>query len=93
MPAMKIEYFAVLRDAAHKREEEWTAPAATLGDLLRGLIDRYGHEFEKWLLKDGKLSCMAAVFVDGKDARHLQGLETPLHPDAEVVIFPPVAGG
>ncbi|SVD26471.1 uncharacterized protein METZ01_LOCUS379325, partial [marine metagenome] len=34
-----------------------------------------------------------AVMVNGRDIRHTGGLETPLEPDAELDIFPPVAGG
>jgi molybdopterin converting factor small subunit len=33
------------------------------------------------------------VYVDGTDARHLDGLDTPLPVDAEVTVLPSVAGG
>jgi molybdopterin synthase sulfur carrier subunit len=33
------------------------------------------------------------IMVNGRDYRHLQGLDTPLHPDDTVTLFPPIAGG
>ena len=90
---MKLQYFATLRDITRKREEAWTPPAATLRELMRGLIARYGYRFEKWVVEDGELCGLAVILVDGRDARHTGGLDTPLPPDAEIAIFPPVAGG
>ena len=52
---MKVQYFALLRDITGKREEDWRQPAATVGDLLRALVARYGHEFERWVMKDNDL--------------------------------------
>lgn len=90
---MKILYFALLRQATGKNEEEWTAPAPTLGDLLRALANQYGPEFARWIFKDGELAPLAIVFVNGRDVRHSGHLGTQLSPDDTIVIFPPVAGG
>ena len=90
---MKISYFALLRNATKKSQEVWSRPVGTVRDLLRDLAEEYGAEFARWVLKDGELSGFAIVLVDGRDVRSLQGLDTPLTPDSEVFIFPPVAGG
>lgn len=90
---MKILYFATLRDITRKSEEEWTQPAATLRDVMQVLVSRYGREFERWVVKDRELSGLAVILVNGSDARHSGGLDTPLKPDAEIAMFPPVAGG
>jgi MoaD family protein len=90
---MNVLYFATLRDVTKKRGEEWHQPAPTLGVLMRDLIARYGSGFEKWVVKDGELAGLAIVLVDGVDSRGLQRLDTPLRPESEVAIFPPVAGG
>ena len=37
--------------------------------------------------------CLAEVFIDGREIRNLQGLDTPVAADATVDIFPPTAGG
>ena len=90
---MRISYFALLRDATKKSHELWQRPAATLRDLLRDLVAEYGPNFARWILKDGELAGYAIILVDGQDVRGLQGLDTPLSPDTDVFIFPPLAGG
>ena len=89
---MKVEYFATLRDVAGRNQENWDRPAATVGQLLRDLIARYGREFERWVLKNGELG-LAIILVNGRDVRDLQRLDTPLKTDDTVTLFPPVAGG
>jgi molybdopterin synthase sulfur carrier subunit len=89
---VKVAYFATLRDIAGKSEEQWDPPAASVGELLRGLVARYGPQFERWLLDKGDLK-LAIVLVNGRDVRDLQRLDTPLAPNDTVTIFPPVAGG
>jgi molybdopterin synthase sulfur carrier subunit len=90
---MKVQYFAVLRDVTGKKEEDWQQREATVGDLLRDLVARYGHAFERWVVKDGDLWDLVIVLVNGHDVRHLQRFNTPLAPADTVVIFPPVGGG
>ena len=89
---MKICYFAMLRDVMYKTEEDCAPGAATVGDLLRDLVGRYGHTFEQLVLENGKLR-FALVLVNGQDVREQQGLQTPLAPDDTVVMIPPVGGG
>jgi len=90
---MKILYFALLRDITHKKEEDWHQAEATLGDLLRDLVAQYGHEFERWVLKDGDLWNLVIILVNGNDVRQMQKLKTTLAPGDTVVIFPPLGGG
>ena len=49
-----------------------------MGDLLRDLAARYGHEFARWVLDDGELAKLAIVLVNGHDVRQLERLATPL---------------
>jgi sulfur-carrier protein len=88
-----VSYFATLRDVTGKPREDWREPAPTVGDLLRELSERYGHEFERWVLDRGDLGKFVIVLVNGRDIRQLQLLATPLAATDEVVIFPPVGGG
>ena len=90
---MKILYFALLRDITRKKEEDWQKPEATLGNLLQDLVARYGHDFERWILKDGDLWNLVIILVNGQDVRQLQKLQTPLAANDTVVIFPPLGGG
>jgi molybdopterin converting factor small subunit len=41
----------------------------------------------------GALRRHVNLYVDGEDVRRLQGLATPVHPDAEVMVIQSVAGG
>lgn len=90
---MRLQYFAMLREATGKAEEEWPRPAATLDELIRDLVARYGVDFGRWVYADGKLSELAIILVNGRDVRHLSRGETRLEPEDSIVIFPPVAGG
>ena len=90
---MMLSYFALLRDVTRKVNEEWTRPAATLGDLLHDLIATYGPGFGRWVLPDGAHLGLAMILVDGRDVRNGQGLETRLRPDSDIILFPPLAGG
>ena len=90
---MKVQYFALLRDVTGKREEEWHQPEATVGDLMRDLVTKYGHAFERWVMKDGDLWNLVIILVNGRDVRQMRRFDTPLAPDDTFVIFPPVGGG
>ena len=89
---MRVGYFAVLRDIAGKKEEDWTRPAATVGALLRDLAEKYGPEFRRWVLDD-RTAALAIVLVNGHDVRGLQWFDTPLASTDTVTIIPPVGGG
>ncbi len=56
------------------------------------LLRRFPDLAER-LVESGSVRPYVAVMVNGRDIRHTGGLETPLDPDAEIDIFPPVAGG
>ena len=90
---MKVMYFANLRDITGKKEEVWPQPEATVGDLIRDLVVRYGHAFERWVMKDGDLWALVIILVNGHDVRQLQRFATVLAPADVVVIFPPMGGG
>ena len=90
---MKVQYFALLRDVTGKKEEDWQQPETTVGQLVRDLVARYGHAFERWVMKDGELWDLVIILVNGHDVRQMQRFNTPLAPDDTVIIFPPVGGG
>lgn len=91
---MVIRYFAFLRDITRTGEQVLNDPPDRLELLLHLLSQRYGPAFQRWVLEaDGRLSEMSIVLVNGRDARDLNGLDTPLRPDDIVAIFPPIAGG
>lgn len=92
---MKIRCYAYFRDILGSGEFVYDCKEATLGGLLADFSARYGQPFRKWVYEpDGTtFSHMVIILINGKDARDLQGLDTPISPEDTVVLFPPLAGG
>lgn len=66
---------------------------ATLGATLQALVAAHPELREQIFEADNTLRRWVNVYVDGADARHLGGLETPTLDGIEVVILPAMAGG
>jgi molybdopterin converting factor small subunit len=62
--------------------------AATVGDALRGL-----PVADLLLDETGELRRLVNVYIDGEDARRLDGLDTPITEAREVRVIAAVAGG
>ncbi|MFQ5947209.1 MAG: MoaD/ThiS family protein [Anaerolineae bacterium] len=66
-------------------------------DSVQGLIDaldtHYPGTAARLCQSDGSLRPLINVFVDGTNARNLQGMATELREGSEVHIIPAVAGG
>jgi len=67
--------------------------AMTVGDALAALDQQFPGLRDRLVEPDGRLRRFVSVFVNGKDVRTLQGLETPLQEGDEVGIVPAMAGG
>lgn len=72
--------------------QEQDIPAATVGELLTELGRRYPALWPVLEQRRGDRPYVK-VMVNGRLAEQLQGLDTPLGPDDQVGVFPPVAGG
>ncbi|MEN6409019.1 MAG: ubiquitin-like small modifier protein 1 [Anaerolineaceae bacterium] len=93
---MKIRCYAYFRDIVGHNELEWTLPVETMGDLLNSMAECYGPKFRYWVYqnkREGVVSDLVMFLVNGRDIRDLNGIDTPLHEDDVVALFPPVAGG
>lgn len=90
---MTIKYFASIREVTGREEQSWTAPAPTLGALLAALGRLYGPALSRHLFSGTDLHPRITILVNGRNVVHLAGLDTPLHDEDVVVIFPMVAGG
>lgn len=89
-----VRLYAALRQVAGQRDFEVEVPGgAPIGELLKRLIALRPKLGQKILDENGSVRRYVAVFVNGRDIRHLRGLETPIQPEDEIAIFPPVAGG
>ncbi len=88
-----IRLYATLRDA----HGGGVTQLKRVGGPLRALLDdllAIRPDLRGRVLDDaGCLVAHVTVFIDGRDVRYLAGLDTPVRPDQEVVIFPSMAGG
>ncbi len=73
-------------------EVSWS-PGDTIADVMRKLLRRKPGLDGYILDKEGNLLPFVSVFLDGRDIRYLDGLETRVDGGAEIFVFPSVAGG
>ena len=66
---------------------------STVGDVVRGLVERHPGLRPQLLTDDGDLNRFVNVYLNGQDVRYLSGLETPVGERDEVRLLPAMAGG
>jgi sulfur-carrier protein len=81
----------VLRDAAGG-ERQVTANGDTVAAVLEDLFARY-PELRRRVTDDGDLSPFVNVYVNDRDVRYRDGLDTPVVADDTVILLPAMAGG
>ncbi|WP_284014393.1 ubiquitin-like small modifier protein 1 [Halobaculum litoreum] len=91
---MHWKLFADLAEAAGESEPSVDAPeATTVGDALDALLDAHPALATRVLDEDGELRGHVNLLRNGRDVREGEGLDTPVDPDDELALFPPVSGG
>ena len=91
---MRVSFYATLRPIVGGRSAEVSlCEGAVVQDLVDHLADRWPDLREHLFDEDGSLSRRVNILVDGRNARWLDGLSTPVGPEQKVDVFPPVAGG
>ena len=65
----------------------------TVGQVLDTLVGIHPSLREQLLTADGELNRFVNVYVNGRDVRYEQGLETPVTAVDTVVLLPAMAGG
>ena len=67
------------------------------GNIVSEVLQDLGRQFPELTphlyTKKGNLAAFIHIFVNEEDIRNLDGLETKLNPDDQVVIVPSIAGG
>ncbi|NIA25545.1 MAG: molybdopterin synthase sulfur carrier subunit [Gammaproteobacteria bacterium] len=69
------------------------ATGATIKDVFIDMEARHPGIGERLIDIDGDLHRFVNVFLGDDDVRYLEGLETPVPDDAEIMIIPAVSGG
>jgi molybdopterin converting factor small subunit len=88
----KVRIPPVLRAQAEGNKQV-EIQGATVGDVVRGLVERYPGLQEQLLGADGALNRFVNVYLNDQDVRYLQELATPVGASDTVVILPAMAGG
>jgi molybdopterin converting factor small subunit len=88
----KVRIPPVLRAQAEGNKQV-EIEGATVGDVVRGLVERYPGLQEQLLGADGSLNRFVNVYLNDQDVRYLQELATPVGASDTVVILPAMAGG
>ncbi|MFB6302010.1 MAG: ubiquitin-like small modifier protein 1 [Haloferacaceae archaeon] len=93
---MRWKLFADLAEVADGREVEVELPSddgeATVDDALDALLDARPALADR-VLDDGELREHVNLLRNGRDVSQESGLATPVEPDDELAMFPPVSGG
>ncbi len=91
---MEVRVYATLRDIVKgKSIEIETVPEMTASQMLERVLLKYPALHDEIFDKEGNLGKGIHVFINGRDVRYLDGLETRIKPEDSVRLFPPVGGG
>lgn len=95
MVKANVKFSVMFKDAVGVTETSVDIADNTVRGLIDALIKQFGPQFGERVLdaKTGGLRRFINVFVNGKDIRNLQGLDTKLEEGADVRLIPAVAGG
>ena len=90
MTAVRIP--PVLRaQAGNQKKVEVTG--TTVGEALESLLEQFPGLREQVFTEDGTLNRFVNVYVNGRDVRYEQELQTPVGENDEVILLPAMAGG
>jgi molybdopterin converting factor small subunit len=74
-------------------EKEVSAEGASVGDVLRSLVEQHPDTKTQLFGEDGSLNRYVNVYLNDEDVRVLDGLDTEVKPIDTLVILPAMAGG
>jgi len=91
---MRVRIFATLRSLVGAKEVEVDVEAGdTVQNMLEKLTAQYPALRKRVLDDEGKLQSSINVFVNGRNIKFLDGLNSPIQEGAALALFPPVGGG
>ncbi|MBT5773161.1 MAG: MoaD family protein [Dehalococcoidia bacterium] len=85
--------FRVMADGNKTVEIDELEGGSTVGAVLEELVVRFPDLREGFFDDEGAIRSYVAVMVNGRDIRHLGGVDSVIDDGATLDIFPPVAGG
>lgn len=92
MASVEISIPSTLNRGAGERKVR--LEAETLKDAIDALVMMLGNDFARRVLDtNGKPKALINIYINGKNARFLGGLDAKLKDDDKIAILPAVAGG
>ena len=92
MVKVKVTFYGALARVTGEKEAE--VEASTLKEALTGLVAKYGEPFGQRVYDEtGNPRRLVNIYVNGKDVRFLNRLDTALKHGDDVSIMPAVSGG
>ena len=76
-----------------ERNAEVEVTGSTAGEAIKNLADAYPELKAHLFADDGQLRSFINLFVGGVNINTIQGLDTPVPDNGEVMIVPAIAGG
>ncbi len=86
----RVNLYATLRDLTG--EKSLNVSGGTVKEVIEALAARW-PAIKAELLEGDEVADGYSVFINGRDVRYLEGLQSPVAEDDVIDIFPPVAGG
>lgn len=90
MPKVRIKLFANLKEITNTSKIEMEGEK--IRDVLERLCCRFA-ELSNMIFEGENPRPHINIFINGRNIHELEGLNTSLHEDDEIAIFPPVSGG
>lgn len=70
-----------------------TTSPVSVRELLDLACQKIGKDILPELLVDGEIKKGTIILIDGKNVLHMEKLDTMIHQDCKVSLFPPAGGG
>ena len=90
---LKIKLLRPFSDAVGKSELKIDIKGVSLEDLLKILVDKYPKLKKEFYSETNELTEYICVFVNDKPISALNGINTELKNDDEILFFIPISGG
>jgi molybdopterin synthase sulfur carrier subunit len=91
---LKIKFFSLIKLDLKKDEVDYQlSESESIKEIIKLLDQEFDNYFSRKLLENGELKSGTIVLLNGRNIRHLQGLDTLVENKDEITIFPPSGGG
>jgi molybdopterin synthase sulfur carrier subunit len=92
LPAVKVTFPIALRERTGNRTSV-TVSGRTIREIIFALDQDFPGLRFNLCHETGELRPYVNIFLDRTNIRYLRGLDTPIHPGADIRILQSVAGG